>query len=498
MSENIIREIREVKLWKDPSLSSRLSCHLRNDGKKRPVILVIPGGGYGSVCIDTEGYPIAEKFDDMGFQTFVLTYRVTCYPEPQLDALRAIRLIRRHAEEWGADPDHIAVCGFSAGGHLAGCCGTLFQDLDAKDGDEADHFSQRPDAMILSYPVITFRRTQYIATGTRLLKDRFEEMRDELSLENHVLSDTPPAYIWATATDQLVPYENSVLFAQAMWEKGNKCELHIFPDGPHGMATGYERRDLKLWMEQAKEFLKVSASFPVEGGEKGRTVILTFDDAVKNHLPIVAPLLKEYGFGATFFPTFFTEEWRKENGEHLLTMEEIKAISDMGFEIGNHTFSHLNMQELSTEEAEKEIGKINDLFASVNIPPPVSFAYPGGLYAENLRPVLKKYGLKLARTGARHSHICAEMLWQCSRTDLMQIPGTPIVEHLNGKLNFYETLGQCSKDNAAVFVFHGIPEKVHPHCNVTEKTFRYMMDYLKENDFTVLSMKDYAEKNGLI
>lgn len=170
----------------------------------------------------------------------------------------------------------------------------------------------------------------------------------------------------------------------------------------------------------------------------------------------------------------------------------------MGFEIGNHTFSHLNMQELSTEEAEKEIGKINDLFASLNIPPPVSFAYPGGLYAENLRPVLKKYGLKLARTGARHRHICAETLWNNSQTDLMQIPGVPIVEHLNGKLNFYETLGQCSKDNAAVFVFHGIPEKVHPHCNVTEKTFRYMQDYLKENDFTVLSMKKYAEKNGLI
>ena len=170
----------------------------------------------------------------------------------------------------------------------------------------------------------------------------------------------------------------------------------------------------------------------------------------------------------------------------------------MGFEIGNHTFSHLNMQELSEEEADKEIGILNDLFASVNIPRPVSFAYPGGPCAENLRPVLEKYGLKLARTGTRHSHICAETLWENSRTDLMKIPGTPIVEHLNGKLNFYETLGQCSKDNAAVFVFHSIPEKVHPHCNVTEKTFRYMLDYLKENDYTVLSMKDYAIQKNLI
>ncbi|MBO5761003.1 MAG: hypothetical protein J6S53_05620 [Lentisphaeria bacterium] len=82
MNENIIREIKEVKLWKNTSLPSALSCRLRNDGKKRPVILVIPGGGYGFVCINEEGYPIAEKFDQMGFQTFVLTYRVTRYPEP--------------------------------------------------------------------------------------------------------------------------------------------------------------------------------------------------------------------------------------------------------------------------------------------------------------------------------------------------------------------------------------------------------------------------------
>ncbi|MBO5761002.1 MAG: polysaccharide deacetylase family protein [Lentisphaeria bacterium] len=404
--------------------------------------------------------------------------------------MRAIRLIRCHAEEWGADPEHIAVCGFSAGGHLAGCCGTLFHDLDAKDNDEADHFSQRPDAMILSYPVITFRKTQYIATGKRLLKEDFDEKRDEWSLENRVLADTPPAYIWATATDQLVPYENSVLFAQAMWEKGNKCELHIFPDGPHGMATGYERRDLKLWMEQAKEFLKASASFPVEGGEKGRTVILTFDDAVKNHLSIVAPLLKEYGFGATFFPCCFTEEWRKENGRHLLTMEEIKQISDMGFEIGNHSFAHKNMQLLSAEEAEEEIEKLNSLFSSAHIPPPVSFAYPGGPYAENLRPILKKHGLKLARTTEKR-------VWNIAEDDFLRIPAFPLVEHLNGKLNFYEALGKCTKENAAVFVFHGIPEIVHPHCNVTEKTFRYMLDYLEENDYTVLSMKEYALKYNL-
>ncbi|MBP5182939.1 MAG: polysaccharide deacetylase family protein [Lentisphaeria bacterium] len=487
MENEKIAEIREVKLWKNASLNSYLSCRLRNDGRKRPVVLVIPGGGYGCVCMDTEGYPIAEKFESLGFQTFILFYRVTRYPEAQLDAFRAIRLIRCHAEEWGADPNHLAVCGFSAGGHLSACCGTLFHELDARDGDEADKFSQRPDAMILSYPVITFRRTQYIGTGQRLLREKFEEMRDFLSLENRVLPDTPPAYIWATATDQLVPAENSLLFARAMWDNELPCELHIFPDGPHGMAAGYERRDLSLWPEQAKEFLKVSASFPVEGGKKGRTAVLTFDDAVCNHLSTVAPLLKEYGFGATFFPCFFSEEWRKANGKHLLTPKEIREISDMGFEIGNHTFSHPNMEKLPPEEAEKEITKLNGILSSEGIPAPESFAYPGGGYAGNLLPLLKKHGLHFARTTERR-------VWDPGKDELTRIPAFPLVEHLNGRLNFYEALAKCTQKNAAVFVFHGIPEIVHAHCNVTEKTFRYMLDYLKENDFQVLSLRDYAHK----
>lgn len=491
MNSTPVAEIKNVSLWKDSSIASFLSCRLRNDGKIRPAILVIPGGGYGCVCINEEGYPIAEKFDEMGFQTFVLQYRVSPFPAPQMDALRAIRLIRKNAKEWGADPHHLAVCGFSAGGHLAGCCGTLFHELDAKDGDEADAVSQRPDAMILSYPVITFRRTQYVATGQRLLKEKFELLRDQYSLENRVLPDTPPAFVWATANDQLVPCENALLFAQSMWRKGNKCQLQIFPDGPHGMATGYERRDLSLWMEQAKEFLKVSASFPVEGGKKGRTIILTFDDAVKNHLSTVAPLLKEYGFGATFFPCRFTEEWRKKNEQYLLTVSEIKALYDMGFEIGNHTFNHLVMSSLSDTEAEKELKDLEDFLAEENIPVPVSFAYPGGPYAENMPPILKKRGVKLARTTEKR-------VWVPSGDDPYRIPAFPIVEHLNGRLNFYEALGKCRENNAAVFVFHGIPEIIHPHCNVTEKTFRYMLDYLKENDFHVLSMKDYAAQQNLI
>lgn len=489
--DNPIKEIKNVPLWKEASPETFLCCRLRNDGKQRPAILVIPGGGYGCVCINEEGYPIAENFDKLGFQTFVLKYRVDPYPAPQLDAFRAIRLIRKNAKEWGADPNHLAVCGFSAGGHLSACCGTLFDILDAKAGDDADSFSQRPDAMILSYPVITFRRTQYIATGTRLLKDSFEEKRDELSLENQVTSSTPPAYIWATADDQLVPSENSLLFARAMWDKGNKCELHIFPDGPHGMATGYERRDISLWMKQAAEFLKVSASFPVEGGKKGRTVILTFDDAVKNHLYTVAPLLKEYGFNASFFPCRFTEEWRKVNGKHLLTAQELKEIHNMNFEIGNHSFTHPDMSKLSPEEAEKELSLLEEFLAQADIPVPVSFAYPGGPYAENLPPLLQKRGVKLARTTEKR-------VWTPSCDDPYRIPAFPLVEHLNGKLNFYEALGKCKENNAAVFVFHGVPEIVHKHVNMSEKTFRYMLDYLKENDYAVLSMKDYAIQQNLI
>ena len=145
-------ECVQLPLWRDSAIESRLDRYPDSDPGKKPALLVIPGGGYGNVCETTEGQPVAECFRKFGFRTFVLRYRVAPhrYPAPQQDALRAIKLIRAHADAWGVIPDQLAVCGFSAGAHLAACTGTLHDRIPAADGDTADTFSGRPDAMLLA------------------------------------------------------------------------------------------------------------------------------------------------------------------------------------------------------------------------------------------------------------------------------------------------------------------------------------------------------------
>src|SRR3989304_3816830 len=108
----------------------------------RPVVLVFPGGGYYA-CSDREAEPIALAFLAEGYQAFVLRYSIgenASFPRPLNDAEEALELIRVNADEWSVDPARIAVCGFSAGGHLAAALGTMGR--------------VRPNALILAYPCI--------------------------------------------------------------------------------------------------------------------------------------------------------------------------------------------------------------------------------------------------------------------------------------------------------------------------------------------------------
>ncbi|MBR4611157.1 MAG: alpha/beta hydrolase, partial [Kiritimatiellae bacterium] len=144
-----------IPLWPDAGTSATLTRHVRGDDVSRPAILVIPGGGYAGVCWDYEGIPIADLFDALGYQTFFLDYRTAPnnpWPATLDDAVRALRLIRGHGAEWGVQPDAIAVCGFSAGGHLAAALGTIADAAPASAGDRFDAVSPVPNAMLLCYP----------------------------------------------------------------------------------------------------------------------------------------------------------------------------------------------------------------------------------------------------------------------------------------------------------------------------------------------------------
>ena len=477
-------ECISLPLWRDPAVEAFLDRYPDSEPQRKPALLVVPGGGYGCVCESTEGRPIAECFRKFGFRTFVLRYRVAPhrYPEPQQDALRAIKLIRANAEAWGVKSDQLAVCGFSAGAHLAACTGMLWREIAADDGDAADGACARPDAMLLAYPVISFTQYPHLGSAQNLLgPDASPEQLEQLSLEKRIDAETPPAFVWHTATDQVVPYRNSTLLAEAMWQAGRKCELHLFPYGPHGMQLGYGRDDIRRWPEQAAAFLRTSCGFELKLPAPRRTVVLTFDDAVKNHLTFVAPLLKKYGFGATFFPCRFREEWREKNEAHLLNAEELKQLHEMGFEIGNHSWSHPDMRTLSAEEAGREIDRFNRFLVEAGIPAPTSFAYPGGPYAENIVSLLRERGFTAART-------TEERPWE-NDDDSMRIPAFSLSG--DGRLGFFCAVSRCREENAVVLVFHGIPDTVHPWAGNTQECFLEYMEYLRNEGFRVVSMAEY-------
>ncbi len=236
---------------------------------RRPAVLVIPGGDYWA-CSLREGEPTASFFLSKGFQTFILTY-TTCqngthYPEPLLQAAAAVDYVRKHAARLHVDPQEVFVVGNSAGGHLTANLAVDYRHASELAGRALDC---RPTAVCLSYPVIT-TKAGYGRSHKNLLDGCTDEQKAQymqrLELDELVDGDTPPAFIWATAEDDLVPAENALRFALAMARNGVRYELHIFPQGGHGISTcsmeintgcePYLRRNAQ-WLENCASFFRL-------------------------------------------------------------------------------------------------------------------------------------------------------------------------------------------------------------------------------------------------
>ena len=224
-----------------------LTTYIHDEGV-RNAIIVVPGGSYAYVSPD-EAEVVAMKFYNRGFNAFVLSYTVNFNNnvplgyQPLKDISRAVRVIRNQCDNFNVNPNSVTVCGFSAGGHLVGSLAVHHKLEELKD----EYFSEsnRPDKVILSYPVISSGEYKHEGSFINLLgEDATSEELTLFSLEKQINKDVPPVFIWHTKDDDTVPYENTILFKKACDEAGIACEMKLFESGVHGCATADADRAL--------------------------------------------------------------------------------------------------------------------------------------------------------------------------------------------------------------------------------------------------------------
>ncbi|MFC0674673.1 alpha/beta hydrolase [Brachybacterium hainanense] len=274
-------------------------------GRRRPAVLVLPGGAYIG-CSDREGEPVALAFAALGYHAFVLRYSVhgdwgfldggrierrerSIHPAPLHDVAAAMGIIRDRAEEWLVDADRIAVAGFSAGGHNAAMYGTRWDDravVEAAGGTPV-----RPAALVLGYPMTDYPllheapapgdggapRTHDAASMALFGRtDPSDSLLREVSPALHVTAATPPAFLWHTAADALVPVEQSLSFARALARQGIPFELHVFEGGDHDLSLATQataRLDSQIvppaaaWTRLAAAWLQTRLSLPVPSAQ---------------------------------------------------------------------------------------------------------------------------------------------------------------------------------------------------------------------------------------
>ncbi len=264
-------EIKRYKMWEEtPGAASYepwLEHYIPAERKTDSAMLIIPGSAY---CCDPmrpkqEGERVAKHFCEKGINVFVLRYRVfpDTFPCPVLDGRRAVRYIRYNAEKFGINKEKIAALGYSSGGHLTASLFNYFDKIEFEGIDEIDNEDFVPNYQILAYPVISMNKDNYFThkpSPENLLADRYEELRDKLSPEISSVTPVPPTFLWHNFDDTCVNVVNTLRYAESLKNRGTSVEMHIFPDGGHGI--GLPTEDTKVlnhaggWIDLLEKWLE--------------------------------------------------------------------------------------------------------------------------------------------------------------------------------------------------------------------------------------------------
>ena len=222
-----------------------------------------------------------------------------------------------------------------------------------------------------------------------------------------------------------------------------------------------------------------------------KTVVLTFDDACLSHATFVAPLLKRYGFGGTFYITAaFGFKTRKD---WYMTWEQIKAVQDMGLEVGNHTINHQSCTAVSVERCLSNVQSLDDLFEKHGLPRATTFCYPMSRVNNDFLPALSERGYLFARAGAARDR--KRRPYDPLKDSPLHVPAFGISDNALKKQPgaFLRAAEQAKDGKIVVFTLHGVPDEEHPGCSLEPEKFKELMEYLKKNDFNVISMRDMAQ-----
>ncbi|WMC93319.1 alpha/beta hydrolase [Kineothrix sp. MB12-C1] len=268
------------------------------DGKSRPGIIICPGGAYLN-CSDREAEPVALRFAAMGYHAFVLRYSVyyegkggmpdmsetlqrkthCIHPSPMREIGKAMLMVTSRAKEWLLDTRRIVICGFSAGAHNCAMYAVNWDKPVITDyfGEGKEHF--RPAAVILGYPLTDYYYMRdvvrdnptaagfFAASNTAFLgmAEVTDELFEEVSPVYHVTENTPPMFIWSTASDDLLPIQHSIRMAHALADCNIPFALHIFEEGAHGLSLANQttskvasqiNEDVAQWINLAEKWLQ--------------------------------------------------------------------------------------------------------------------------------------------------------------------------------------------------------------------------------------------------